>query len=86
MGNLTRFLKFWFSATQGLSSLYFLSYPIVADSLANTMLLQLILGNYLGYMQNLFGDTVTIHYDNHRDLLSLQSTDLTHLIYRVFYV
>ena len=86
MGNLTRFFKFWFAATQGLSSLYFLPYPIVADSLANTMLLQLILGNYLGYIQNLFGDTVTIHYDNHRDLLSLQSTDLTHLIYRVFYV
>ena len=86
MGNLTRFFKFWFAATQGLSSLYFLPYPIVADSLANTMLLQLILGNYLGYMQNLFGDTVTIHYDTHRDLLSLQSTDLTHLIYRVFYV
>ena len=50
------------------------------------MPLQLILGNYLGYMQNLFGDTVTIHYDTGRDLLSLQSTDLTHPIYRVFYV
>jgi len=86
MGNLTLFCKFWFSATQGLSSLYFLPVPIVADSLANTMPLQLILGNYLRYMQNLFGDTVTIHYDTGQDLLSLQSTDLTHPIYRVFYV
>ena len=69
MGNLTRFFKFWFSAIQGLSSLYFLLYPIVADSLANTMPLKLILGNYLGYMQNLCGDTVTIHYDDRQDLL-----------------
>ena len=81
MRNLARFFKFWFIATQGLSSLYFLPCPIVADSLANTMPLQLILGTYLGYMQNLFGDTVTIHYDSRQDLLSWQYTDLTHLIY-----
>ena len=71
MGNLTRFFKFWFAATQGLSSLYFLPSPIVADSLVNAMPLQLILGNYLAYMQNLFGDAASIHYDSRRELPSL---------------